>query len=170
MSSKRIVRGLLAALVVATAGGCAVPGLKAYWDFEIDRLCEQDGGVTIYETVPVARSDFLAGIEGGVVPVYWPSRQPGKGEPHLLIGDPRKHPKLVVYRGQEIRKDLHDWNPQVWRSETPYVRASDNKVVAKLVTYFRVGGDFLWQAHPTGTHCPRSPSIGGELAKMFVAK
>jgi len=166
-SQRNTWRALLALiLVAASAGGCAVPGLQAYWDAEISRLCEKDGGVRIFSKVTVTHADFVAGIDGGIVPLRWSSRQ---DEPYFVIPDRRRYPRLVVYESPEIRTTLHGWNPEVWRSERRYMRASDNELVATSVSYFRIGGDIVVIDHPTGIHCPKAGE-SNELAKMFVVR
>jgi len=79
------------------------------------------------------------------------------------------HPEAPAYEGSETRTVLHERNPEVWRSESPIIRTADDKIVGKIVVYFRRGGDFLTLgiAHPSGVHCPQN--LDSELtAKLFT--
>lgn len=151
--------------VAITQSSCAKLGAQEFWDSEIHRLCEKDGGVVIYEKVPLSRAE----VDEGILPMTWPSGRLGQGEPNISPPSKRNmHPKAPVYMGDEIRTDLNKWNPEVWRSETPILRTSDKKVVAREVVYFRIGGDVLVIDHPSGIHCPND--LGHEMNKLFVVQ
>ena len=35
-------------------------GRKAYWDSQVREMCEKDGGVKVFETFPITRSQYFA--------------------------------------------------------------------------------------------------------------
>ena len=158
----RLLASFVPVLALAQSG-CSVPGVQWYWDHEIQELCEKDGGVVVYEQVPISRVE----IASGVLPLNWPSGRIGKGDPNIGVSPKRyMRPGAPAYEGAEIRTDLRIDDPEVWRSETPIFRSSDNKIIARMVVYFRRGGDVLPLDNRSGIYCPRN--IGSQLNKLFA--
>lgn len=124
---------LLAALeLFMLLSACAgyVPGEKARWDNRIREMCARDGGVTVYERVQLPRSAFTT-IPGGYLTLDIPLET--------------RAPTTVPYVLRIIDTRLHEYSPEVMRSETQVVRTSDKKILGKSIEYWRRGGDF-----PTG--------------------
>jgi len=162
---RMIISQALAAVVAVVQTGCAVPGMRAYWDSTIDDLCAKDGGVHVIERVPISERD----IADGVLPLTWPSGRIGVGAPNIGIASKRfMHARAPVYEGTEIRTNLHDWNPEVWRSERPIVRVSDGKVIARRVVYFRRGGDLLPLDNDSGRYCPND--LARQTTSLFAVQ
>jgi len=114
------------------------PGRQAYWDAKVKELCEKDGGVTVYERVKLTQSEYqrLGGVRG-IVPV--PQRSTANpGSPFVA---------------DTVMTIIRDWGPEVYRRETSIVRVADGKVLARQVTYGRVGGDFPSPGHPSSYGC-----------------
>jgi hypothetical protein len=44
-------------VVVAGIGGCEAR--KAYYDWQVRKLCDQDGGVVVYERMEIGKADYL---------------------------------------------------------------------------------------------------------------
>jgi hypothetical protein len=114
-------------------------GRKAYWDFQVKGMCEKDGGTRIYEYAHITRQ---AAQENG-----------------LLIGSelvipPRpKQPSSSDYYIDYESDYLKTGAPSVFRARTTVVRARDMKVLAEMISYSRVGGDFPTFAHPSSMGC-----------------
>jgi hypothetical protein len=147
---------VLTSVVLATAlYGCAgyAPGRQSYWDEKVREMCEKDGGVTVYERTPIStlQAEKLPKIEGSI------------SIPHkslAAVGSP-----LVSTDTEEI---LREWGPKVVRRETTVMRQIDGKVVGKMVSYARIGGDL-----PTGISegssfaCPEYKKLYAEQARFF---
>lgn len=129
---------LLLAMLLAGCMGY-VPGRQAYWDAQVSKMCEKDGGTKIYEVVelPKAQYDRLRDKFGELnVP---PDNSTTRETP--------------FYRKDEITY-LLEGNPAVRRYELAVIRRSDRKVLGKQVVYSRVGGDFPSPAHTSSFSCP----------------
>lgn len=170
MCARRHVSANTALLVVAVVllvDGCAgyVPGRKSYWDAKIKKLCEKDGGVTIYERIHISKEQ----IERGVLPRTWPSGQFGVGEPNISFS-PRRlaRPDAPVY--SEVPKDtvLREKNPRVIRRETTVIRRADQAVVARWTTYSRSGGDLIVVDVASGFSCPDPRKIWADFQRLFI--
>ncbi|HNP26517.1 MAG TPA: hypothetical protein PKM20_07235 [Nitrosomonas sp.] len=100
---------------------CSTPS-QILADAEVRRLCEKDGGITVYETVklPVERFE-----KDGSIRI--PARSLAKpDDEHYLIGSTsylkKGHPELVRYHTQVFRR-------------------SDEKLLGEIINYSRRGGD-----------------------------
>jgi hypothetical protein len=112
---------------------------QTFWDARIDRLCRQDGGMTLYERVWISAEEYrrLGGVQG-TIPL--PNEQSA----------PSGYPFLA----KQSRTVLSERDPRVYRAETLYFRASDGKVLGRLVRYHRVGGDLPIGDHHSVYTCP----------------
>jgi len=94
------------------------PSTYADWDAKVRELCAKDGGVSVYERVKVAPSEYqrLGGV-GGTLPV--PLREYAKpNSPYVA----------------DIKQTvLHEANPGVIRLETAIVRLSDGTTLSRMV-------------------------------------
>jgi hypothetical protein len=122
-----------------------VPGAKAYWDDKVKELCEKDGGVAVYERVPVSREEFKR--LGGLVRA-------------IPIPEESRAPSDYPYVRRVIDQKLNPWNPEVVRSETQVIRRSDGKVLGRSIQYWRRGGDVpAGIAHSTSLICPEQVDL-----------
>ena len=123
------VSAVLASITILA--GCAgyVPGAKSHWDSKVKEMCKKDGGVTVYQQVHVSKDE----VSRHVLPT-----NAGR-----LSVAPKglAHPDAPVYAIDRVTT-LKEGNPIVRRTETDIVRRRDGAVVAKLVRYARLGGDF----------------------------
>lgn len=128
-------------------------GRKAYWDYQVQRMCEKDGGVVILERMRISREQeaFLPHA-GGVVSVA----------PENL-SDPRAP---AFTRTQETT--IRDAQPIVKRLEHVVVRRDDGRRVAKAVIYLRSGGDIPSPAFASSVYCPSLEKINSEISKTFT--
>jgi hypothetical protein len=114
---------------------------KAYWDSQVEGMCEKDGGDKVHETVVVTRAQFLAW--GGVGDVLG---LPNESDNRQDI------PFFRRAKDQTVRAEA----PQVVRLQTEFVRRSDGRVLGQSVYYYRRGGDFPSWAHESSFGCARS--------------
>ncbi len=136
--------------LVAGIGGCE--SRKAYYDWQVRKMCEKDGGVTITERGIVSH-EVLASI---------PMTGGRLGVPMKEIARPTD----PVYSISEV-KYLRDSNPEIWRSESKFVRRADGKAVGSVVFYSRRGGDFPTFAHPSSFGCPGGDAVRAQIETIY---
>jgi len=128
-------------------------GRKAYWDSEVRKMCEKDGGMVILERVPISEA------EAKTLP---------RGDGRLGVAVKElAAPSAPVY-AESKKVILRDSDPTVSRTEYVVIRRSDRKVVARWVYYARGGGDFPTYAHPSSFGCPDLRQITSDQAQLFV--
>jgi len=153
MSVKKI---LITSLIVTMLAACMgyVPGQQSYWDAQVREMCALDGGVTVYEltTISVKQAEELPKIEGSI------------SIPHQTLAN-----LAAPLVSTDSEKVLREWGPRVVRREREVIRQSNRKIVGRIVSYSRIGGDF-----PTGISegssftCPDYKKIYTEQARFFV--
>ncbi len=162
VSRRRAVRsiGVAAQIIIATGlAGCTgySPGAKTFWNEEVRKLCERDGGVTIYDRVQISKAD----IDRHVLPTT------ADGKLGVTVKE-LAHPEVPVF-AESKTTILREWSPQVGRVEWTVIRRSDSAVVARWVSYGRHGGDFpTGLAHESSFSCPDSQQIRADLQRLFV--
>jgi hypothetical protein len=137
---ERLVLGLVALPLLVWlvwAGG----GRRVYYDVQVNRLCAQDGGIRVYETVKLPAEKFDK----------WGN-----------VGIPNKRfarPSDEYYFETEIQY-YREGNPSLERARTVIVRHSDGKILGESVRYARGGGDLPGPWHGTSFHCPAIAMAG----------
>ena len=121
---------------------------KAFWDFRVRPMCEQDGGITVLHRVATPTKYLRADGDIIIPPLPDPpDRPPFNWE---------AHPDDSFYLVREVEL-LRDGFIKIRRHSTKIVDASSRAVLGEAVVYGRGGGDL-----PTGiTHgssflCPKS--------------
>jgi hypothetical protein len=143
----------LAGIALAAIVGYAVfcEGRKAYWDKQVEEMCRKDGGITIYQNEKLTPEEYvrLGGSDHG-------------------FAIPNKNDKTSAfpYVREERDEKLRAQDPEVVRKETFIKRRNDDKALAKLVVYWRRGGDFIAIDAESSFICPR-PS-GDQTKQIFV--
>lgn len=141
-------------MFVSLLFGCAaMPGGQAYWDAKVRQMCEQDGGVKIFERVPISPAEL---------------QRMGKVGDYASI-PPRfaSKPTDVLFWDETITV-VREANPRVSRSEQLVKRKSDEKIVAQVIRYSRVGGDVMPIGHPSHFGCPDEGEILAARQKVFM--
>lgn len=132
---------------------------KAYWDYRVDKLCQQDGGVKINEVM------FLDG------PTYESLIDKKFGTGSIVIpnvGSPESAGAVAVLVLSETY--LKRNNPTVGKHVMSIVRANDGVVLATSTSYGRGDGDLI-SLHPSGHSCPpRAPEKFLESVIKLIAK
>lgn len=111
-------------------------------DKMVDELCAKDGGSEIYEVIKLSAEKYNA---------YWlvnlPSIEYAKANTdYYFVSSDRD------IQGNPRSSHINDL--VIWRTENKIVRATDKKVMAKLVSYTRRGGDPIGPWHPSHYTCP----------------
>lgn len=114
-------------------------GRKAYWDYRVREMCEKDGGTRIHEHELLTRQEAQENslLIGGVLVIPPRPEQPSNSGYY------------IDYESAYLRTGA----PNVFRSRSTVVRARDRKVLAEMISYSRVGGDFPTFAHPSAKSC-----------------
>lgn len=142
------------AILVAGIGGCEAR--KAYYDWQVRKMCENDGGIAVYEHIQITPevASRMRRVDG-----------------HLSIGHESIAPSgdIAFLRGGP--SVLREGALSLSRHEYAVVRRADEKVMARVVRYRRSGGDFPFTAsHPSSFSCPDSPHYYAEIAKVFTVR
>ena len=125
-------------LLVVSCTGCSTIR-KAYWDHQVDKLCEKDGGVTIFEKLEIRKSDYPS------------MKLTSKGK--LILPPKGKESQGSPFYQESSIDYLRKGSPEVWRYTQSVVRKSDKKILSTYVSYSRVGGDFELGFHPSSHSC-----------------
>jgi hypothetical protein len=133
-------------VLALSIGGCEAR--KAYYDWQVRKMCEKDGGVTVYERVKISEQEY--------------KRLRGSGG-QIAVPEERSAPADYPYVSSTTRTPIREGSPQVWRTEARITRRADGKVLAIFITYSRVGGDFPSWAHPSYKVCELT---GGNVSEQ----
>ena len=125
-------------------------GRKIYYDAEVDRLCEIDGGVKVYErvTLPAAEYDRL-------VAQNW------------ILPDASEVKESDSYFKTRETRYFRESDPQVAKTVIRYIRRSDGKVVGEYIHYGRGGGDLPGPWHGSNHSCPNPAKTPGITRQLF---
>ena len=124
------------AIVVVGIGGCEAR--KAYYDWQVRKMCEKDGGVTVIEHVTISQEEYRRlGGAMGAIPIH--DRSSAKTD----------EPYFTETKTNYLKAS----NPEIRREEVVFIRRADEKVLGRFVYYARVGGDFPSWAHPSSKGC-----------------
>jgi hypothetical protein len=137
----------LLALTACLLAGCE----KAKLDEEVRRLCAQDGGIKIYETVKLPSEAF---DQWGGLTFYKPTQgENALGPSYIFQSDTRHYKK---------------GDPAMWRSHVRVVRKADQKLLGESISYARRGGDVPSPLHPSSFGCPDDRGEVRLLERVFL--
>ncbi len=125
-------------------------GRKMYYDTLVNRMCREDGGVKVYETVKLP-----------------PERFDKWGNVQLPEESRTKTTDDFYYRAEMtyLRRD----DPKLIRMRTQVIRRSDGKVLGEVIRYGRGGGDLPGPWHPSSYTCP-DPTLKPYLEPSIFQK
>lgn len=160
LNPRRGLRALYAASLSITIGittACDgyLPGRQADWDAKVRAMCEKDGGVRIFEKVPVSDADLTAlGKADGAISV--PIKEAA-------------HPDAPVYAVLKRTRLGGEGNVGIGRVESSITRRKDGVVVARWVAYSRSGGEPpVGLTDGTTFSCPDLKKITMDLQALFA--
>ena len=150
----KVVFGLLMAVIVISVSVVAFyEGRKAYWDYRVQEMCNEKGGVFVKEKVKIKKDQIkLMGTVGGYISIP------------LKSSNNMKYPVYYVYEEVVIRES----SPRVTKWEEKIYRRSDTKIVAVIVRFKRSGGDFPSHSHSSSFSCPENKKIYRDRERMFI--
>ena len=148
-----IVLAILGLLIVVVVFFIAE---QAYWDSQVRKMCEKDGGVKILEKLRISKkeSDLL----------------PRAGENKLGVAfKEMAKPNTPAY-AELSQTQIKSGNPSVVREEVVVKRRTDGAIVAKWIMYTRSGGDIPSYGHPTSFRCPETDKLMDDLQPLFIVE
>ena len=121
-----------------------IPALKKWQaDKLVNELCDKYGGSKIYEAVKLPADKFDA-FGQAILP------------PDIKYANAHDSYYYDISKN-DVRGNSSSMQPRdlvVWRSETKIIRAADKKVMARLISYTRRGGDAASPFNPSHYSCP----------------
>ena len=134
-------------IFVVLLGGCE----KEKVDAQMENLCKEDGGITVYEVVPLPQEQFFSPRR----PIFFKTwNESGGGYRFVRLGE-------------QIKED----KPSLRKNTFLIIRESDNKILGTFVTYLRTGGGILPRLGPDPTkRCPSGIGEGDLLSRVFVSE
>lgn len=144
------MRLLIAALFAVLVAGCETPSQMAL-DDEVRRLCAEDGGIKVYETVLVDK---------GMQIQILTKRYAKAGDPFYYEWDYQ-----VLKKG---RPEIGETD--LTRSRFKLYRSKDQRLLGESVSYTRRGGNFLGLAHPSHFSCPDESGPRALEKNIFISK
>jgi len=144
---KRMWALMAVAGVVLSTSGCERE--KNQVDAEVRRLCKQDGGISVHETIVLSGSSF---DKFGVVQV--PLRRNAKPSDAFFY----EWETTYIKRG----------NPEMWRNHFRLTRVKDGKLLGEVISYTRRGGDLPGPWHESSFTCPPDGDISTLKQRVFA--
>lgn len=126
-------------------------GRKIYYDTLVNRMCREDGGVKVYETVKLPPDRF---DKWGMVTPYDPTRKENALGPDYI----------VKWNVQHYR----DGEPSMRRDHFQVIRQSDLKLLGEAISYSRRGGDIPGPWHPSSLRCPDQADDVMLIKQVFI--
>mgnify|MGYP003676694076 FL=1 len=125
---------------------------KAYWDYRVKELCEEDGGVTVFETVVLTKEEHE--------------------NLSAYISTRKSTTKVNGYFFESDTEIIREKSPVVRRYVSHLYRSSDKKILASRVGYSRRGGDIpTGISHPSGFSCTQLVGINNDIiGSIFIIK
>ncbi len=153
----RMARAALLVLLALGTSGCE----RWRLDQQMELLCQQDGGIKVYETVTLPASEFSN--VGQPLARY---AQQAKSPEERLGPDYRYVWQRTVLFG--VGAKLEAGEGTLVRNHHSITRRADGRLLGESVSYARGGGDgFTFGFQPSGNHCPnpRIDLIGSVFIK-----
>jgi len=129
---------------------------KTYWDYRVEKMCEKDGGVTVYEKIELSQEEY--------------KKYGGKAESIRVPLEDSSSATDFFYVKKWLVHTLHKTNPEVIKSEFVVYRKYDGKKFGEMATYTRSGGDFpTIIGHPSGFSCRDIPDFKLNLEQQIFS-
>lgn len=121
---------------------------KNYWESKVKALCREDGGIVVFEKASL--DGRYIGFDNHIL---LPAAPPPRGGRAPFKWE-AKADDAYFYRN--VSESILEGHLSVWRGDTEVVRATDNKVLGRMRSYFRSGGDAFVIDHHSNYHCPEA--------------
>jgi len=146
-----LARGAVVGFCIAVLLGLLwlAAGEKWLADRQVRELCAKDGGVKVYEAVPLP-----------------PDRFDKYGQ--LRIPDKRNAKSDDEYYTEWITQKIKEGNPSIRRDHFLVFRKSDQKLLGEAVSYARLGGDMPGPWHGSSFRCPVRADVTDVKKQIFT--
>lgn len=125
-------------------------GRKAYWDYQVTKMCKKDGGATVFENIKVSYFEYMnLGGVNDAIPV-----------------PPEEYKNDSPYFARTVRQDIREWNPEVKKRITKIIRDVDGAILGMQISYSRIGGDLI-ALHPSSYSCRNVEGISLDIEKQI---
>jgi hypothetical protein len=142
---------LLAPVATLIAGITGCEAAKAYYDWRVRGMCDKDGGLIVYQQLPVT-AEVLAELTSthGHIRLPYESQEPLQTPAYFEI----------------TSVPLREGYVTLMRHEILVVRRSDSKILARVVSYGRSGGDFPFTGDAASSFS--CPAIDGDFLRRVI--
>ncbi|MDF1588648.1 MAG: hypothetical protein P1P93_05760 [Gammaproteobacteria bacterium] len=129
---------------------------KTYWDYRINQMCEEDGGVEIYQHIDVTPEEY--------------AKLPKVGS-GIDFGPKKSASSTDILYAQSIDTKYRHNLVRIRRTEVKLRRITDDKIIASYIRNSRIGGDFpTGIGHNSSYSCPTSEYLLEEKKNIFIIK
>lgn len=144
---KKLTKTLAILTLPFTLSGCE----QAVVDAEMEKLCKQDGGMKVYETVTLPKEQFKYGVPA-------------------FLGNWNEAGKAGGgYKVTQKTELLRSKKPTLKKRAYAVIRDTDQKVLGTFVYYQRIGGDIMPRLGPDSfKDCPANLDENIFLKTVFV--
>jgi hypothetical protein len=150
----------VAVLVIAIGWFVYTEYQRNYWDDKVRTLCATEGGIKIFERVPLRDHRYVDSRMNIRIPAKL-EHPTGYGPLSF-----EAKPEDLFYR-QTITTIIRAQRPRVARDDVLVIRASDKKVLGQATSFGRVGGDFVAIDFESRFRCPIEASESNLVEKVF---
>ena len=121
-------------------------GRNIWLDHQVRRMCAQDGGVKVYETVELS-----------------PEKFDKYGNVHIPFKKYLKPEDEYYYESNDYY--YQKGNPDIFKSNYRIIRRNDRKIIGESIVYIRRGGGLPGPWHQTSFSCPEKINLGSSIFK-----
>ena len=129
---------------------------KAYWDYRVTKMCEKDGGVEIFEYIEVTAKEFerFGGNQHGELDIPFERYRNPTDLYYIRFSETISYKLFTLTIGYSI---------------TEIIRVKDKKVMSRMISYGRAGGDFpTGIGHSSYFSCSEINKFNSRLIKSTV--
>ena len=142
------IKRLVTLILAVVASGC----MQEVVDAEMAKLCKEDGGMKIYETVTLQKDQFKDGAP-------------------TILGDWRGDGSKAGggYTVSQKFNNLRSGNPSLTKLTYTVIRDSNQKILGTFVYYSRIGGALMPRLGPDPAKaCPKHPNENTFVNAVFL--
>lgn len=151
-TQSKVGKGVVASVIVAVLAGFLWLAVGEKWmgDQRVRELCAKDGGVRVFETVPLTPE-----LLDKVGRISIPDKQRARpSDEYFYVAD---------------RVRLSEGRVKISRRQVQVVRRGDGKILGEKVSYSRTGGELPGPWHSSGYTCPKPTASEKFESAIFVA-
>jgi hypothetical protein len=133
---------------------------RNYWDDKVRALCAAEGGIKVFERVPLRDHRYIDSRMNIRIPAKL-EHPPGYGPLSF-----EAKPEDIFYR-QTMTTIIRAQRPRVARDDVLVIRTRDKKVLGQATSFGRVGSDFITVDFESRFRCPIEASESNLVDRIF---